>query len=51
MKKCSFACYNGHEIIFITVMLQGCLSYNPLDSISNGTGHLWVDQLPTSVAS
>ena len=30
----SCACYFGHKIRFITVMLQSCLSYTPLESIS-----------------
>ena len=32
-KKGSFSSYKGHEIRFITVMLQKCLSYTPIDSI------------------
>ena len=35
MKKGSIACYDGHKITLITVMLQGCVSYTPIDSISN----------------
>ena len=35
MKKGGFACCNGHEIRSSTVMLQGCLSYTPIDSKSN----------------
>ena len=29
-----FACYNGHEIRFTAVMVQSCLSYTPVESIS-----------------
>ena len=25
--------YSGHPIRFITVMLQGCLSYTPIDTV------------------
>ena len=35
MKNGSFACYNEHEIRFLTVGLQSCLSYTPIESISN----------------
>ena len=34
-EKGSFACYNGQEFRFVTVMLHGCLSYTPIDSRSN----------------
>ena len=35
MKKGAFAGCIGHEIRSSTVMLQGCLSYTPIDSKSN----------------
>ena len=35
MRKGSLACYNGHEIRFITVMLQSCPSYTSIESITN----------------
>ena len=33
--QASFACHFGHEIIIIIILLQGCLSYTPVESTSN----------------